>query len=254
MRARTAARCGKQQETCVIDLKRFRTALSLTAVIVLLAGATPAAAQRIGRAGDFDYYALVLSWSPTYCADVGQGRNDPQCNSVRPYAFVLHGLWPQYARGYPESCPVGNSFVPRPIIDGMLDIMPSPRLVIHEYRKHGTCSGLDPRGYFDTARRLYDRIKIPSRYQSPDRQLVTSPAEIVKDFLAANPEMKADMLAVACGRPNRVREIRFCFSREGQLRSCGRNEEQDRLCRASSVVLPPVRGPRPFNPRFERRI
>lgn len=237
-----------------MEFKRVRTALGLAALAVLLSVCGPAAAQKIGRAGDFDYYALVLSWSPTYCVDAGQSRNDPQCNSVRPYAFVLHGLWPQYSRGYPESCPVTNSFVPRHIIDGMLDIMPSPRLVIHEYRKHGTCSGLDPKGYFDTARSLYDKIKIPSRYQSPDRPVQTSPAEIVKDFVAVNPELKPDMLAVACGRPNHVREIRFCFSKDGQLRSCGRNEEQDRLCRASNVVLPPVRGPRSYTPpRFQRR-
>jgi ribonuclease T2 len=244
-----------RQESHVFQLKGLRAAFGVAALTLSLAALWPASAQKIGRAGDFDYYALVLSWSPTYCADVGEGRNDPQCTSVRPYAFVLHGLWPQYSRGYPESCPVTNSFVPRPVIDGMLDIMPSHRLVIHEYKKHGTCSGLDPKGYFDTARRLYDKIRIPSRYQSPDRPVQTSPAEIVKDFIAANPELKPDMLAVACGRPNRVREIRFCFSKEGQLRSCGRNEDQERLCRANSVVLPPVRGPRSYAPpRFERRI
>jgi ribonuclease I len=30
-------------------------------------------------AGKFDYYALVLSWSPSYCADEGQD-DDTQCN------------------------------------------------------------------------------------------------------------------------------------------------------------------------------
>ena len=224
----------------------------LAGIAALAIGGTAnvASAQNQGRAGDFDYYALVLSWSPTYCAGEGQSRNDPQCNSIRPYAFVLHGLWPQYARGWPENCPTGaNPFVPRPIINGMLDIMPSPRLVIHEYRKHGTCSGLDPRAYFDAARRLHDKIKIPARFTTPDRAIATSPGEIVKEFIAANPELKPDMLAVACGRPNRVKEIRFCFTKEGAFRSCGRNEDQDKLCRANSVVLPPVRGP-----RVERRI
>ena len=43
--------------------------------------------------GVFDYYLLVLSWSPTYCADVGEARRDPQCapRHDRPFAFA--GLW-----------------------------------------------------------------------------------------------------------------------------------------------------------------
>ena len=87
-------------------------------------------------AGQFDYYALVLSWSPTYCAE--KGDNDRmQCNRSdgRRYSFVLHGLWPQYERGYPSDCELPRRpFVPEPVIDSMLDVMPSRGLVIHEYR------------------------------------------------------------------------------------------------------------------------
>src|SRR5689334_13733545 len=57
-------------------------------------------------AGQFDYYALVMSWSPTHCS-TPEGEDDAQQCSRRDgrrYAFVLHGLWPQYDRGYPESC------------------------------------------------------------------------------------------------------------------------------------------------------
>ena len=117
--------------------------------------------------GVFDYYLLALSWSPTYCADSGEQRRDPQCSprSGRPYAFVLHGLWPQYERGWPQDCRSSDrGFVPRPVADRMLDIMPSKRLVFHEYRKHGTCSGLGVDGYFDLARQLYEKVKIPRRF------------------------------------------------------------------------------------------
>ena len=44
--------------------------------------------------------------------------------------------------------------MPGPVAQRMLDIMPSKRLIFHEYRKHGTCSGLGVDGYFDLARRL----------------------------------------------------------------------------------------------------
>ena len=90
----------------------------------------PASRSRGGVEGRFDYYSLVLSWSPTYCA--GEARpNDTQCRPrARPFAFVLHGLWPQYERGYPEYCPTRDRpFVPQSTIDRMQDIMPSRNLI-----------------------------------------------------------------------------------------------------------------------------
>lgn len=196
-------------------------------------------------AGKFDYYALVLSWSPTYCASAEDSRDDPQCNrrDGRRYAFVLHGLWPQYERGYPLSCPVrGKPFVPRPVIDSMLDIMPSPRLVIHEYRAHGTCSGLEPAGYYTFARQLFGKIKVPQRYINPFESQFVGPDEIADEFLRANPDLRPDMLAVSCGGPgNRLREVRFCFGKDGAPRPCGRNEDQRKMCSAQRMFVPPVR-------------
>lgn len=224
--------------------RHFALFLSVTlAAAAAVWGLAPAAqAQRQGQPGDFDYYALVMSWSPSYCGAEGAGRGDPQCAPHRNYSFVLHGLWPQYARGFPENCRTSfNPYVPRPVIDGMLDIMPSPRLAIHEYRKHGTCSGLDPKSYFDTSRKLYEKVKIPEVYRSLDRPLVTSVADITKAFLAANPSLKPEMMGVACGRPNRIKEIRFCFSKDGAFKTCGSNENQARLCRSRNVYMPPVR-------------
>jgi ribonuclease T2 len=198
------------------------------------------------EAGRFDYYALVLSWSPTYCATLRRDGYDPQCHSRdgKRYAFVLHGLWPQHERGWPENCPTqSRPFVPERVISGMLDIMPSKPLIIHEYRKHGTCSGLDPEGYYKVSRQLYQKVRIPPRYERPNQAFTVSPAEVIRDFVSVNPELKAENIAVACGGPgNRLREIRVCFSREGTLRACGRNEDARRLCSAAKMYVPPVRG------------
>ncbi len=226
-----------------------RAMLAALAVAAVAWGAMPSAqAQRQNQnqsqnqPGDFDYYALVMSWSPSFCAGEGAGRGDPQCSPNRPYAFVLHGLWPQYARGFPENCRTSfNPFVPRPVINGMLDIMPSPNLAIHEYRKHGTCSGLEPKAYFDNARIMFNKVKIPVAYQNLDRPLMTNVRDITKAFVAANPGLKPEMMGVACGRPNRMKEIRFCFSKEGEFKTCGSNENQGRLCRSPNVYMPPVR-------------
>ncbi len=244
--------------------KRLLSSAALMAALMSIVLTLPAQAQR-GRApedkaGVFDYYTLVLSWSPTYCASVAASDDEPQCRTghrVRPYAFVLHGLWPQYEGGYPEYCRTRERpFVPRRIIDGMLDIMPSSRLVIHEYRKHGTCSGLDPEGYYGLSRELHDKIKVPKRFQFPGAPFFISPQATVDEFMRANPGLKEEMLIVECrGSGNRLREVRVCFSREGEFRACGANERRS-ACRANRMYVPPVRGgmgaapmPRPAHER-----
>jgi ribonuclease T2 len=195
-------------------------------------------------AGAFDYYSLVLSWSPTHC-ETPEGRDDEaQCapRNGRRYAFILHGLWPQYERGYPEDCPARTTWVPQPVIDRMLDVMPSRGLIIHEYRKHGTCSGLSPEGYFETARKLYGSLKIPERFRNPTAVQFVSPREVVDAFTAANPQLRSDMIAVGCGgRDDRLREVRICFSKSGEPQSCGANEAQRKLCRSARMHVPPVR-------------
>jgi ribonuclease T2 len=232
-----------------------RTAFALTAAILVLAGDASAQRQRDDdnrsrhKAGVFDYYVLALSWSPTYCADRGNSRNDQQCNprNRRPYAFVLHGLWPQYDRGWPESCQTSeDGWVPGPVAEKMLDIMPSKRLVFNEYRKHGTCSGLGVDRYFALSRELYEKVTIPQKFVDLDDDRMTiSPGDLVREFMAANPTLRPDMIAVQCGGAgNRLREVRICFDKAGMFRPCGSNENQRRLCSADRMYVPPVRGSR----------
>lgn len=229
------------------------TFLPVLSTLLAISFMSPAEAQRDGFrrgqssrdiAGQFDYYTLVLSWSPTYCASEAR-PGDPQCNRrERPYAFVLHGLWPQYERGFPESCRIRERpYVPNRIINQMMDIMPSRSLVIHEYRKHGTCSGLNPEQYYALSRQLFGKITIPQRFISPQAPMMLSPGEVTGAFLTANPTLKPDMLAVSCrGSGNRLREVRICFSREGVFRKCGSNELGRSFCSASKMYIPPVRG------------
>jgi ribonuclease T2 len=222
-----------------------KIALAALALAIGFGGA--ALAQR-NEPGVFDYYVLALSWSPTYCIEGGDKRDDPQCDrhkNGRPYAFVLHGLWPQRERGWPQECrSADRGWVPGPVADRMLDIMPSKRLVFHEYRKHGTCSGLGVDGYFDLSRRLYEKVKVPPRFvHVADERMMVGVGELIGDFLQANPGLKPDMMSVRCGGAgHRLKEVRVCFTKSGEFRSCGRNEDQRRLCSAERMYVPPVRG------------
>src|SRR5690349_15721016 len=100
----------------------------------------------------FDFYVLSLSWSPSYCEAEGEEANRQQCSTARPYAFVVHGLWPQFERGFPESCRTDEPDVSNATLRTLYDIMPAAGLIRHEWKKHGSCSGLDQDDYFAVLR------------------------------------------------------------------------------------------------------
>lgn len=203
------------------------------------------AKPRANVAGEFDYYTLVLSWSPTHCLDSETGRDELQCerSDGMRYGFVLHGLWPQYEKDFPMSCRTRwKPFVPETVIRDMLDIMPSRGLVIHEYKAHGSCSGLTPNDYYQLSRMLFSRVRIPNRYLNPMEPQFVSPGDVVREFVEANPGLRPDMISVGCaGAGNRLRDVRICMTRDGRPRACGENERQGNLCRSRRMYVPPVR-------------
>lgn len=209
----------------------------LAAIMVWLAGVSVAAAQAPrNEAGRFDYYVLALSWSPTYCAESDDAERDAlQCRAQRPFAFVVHGLWPQFERGFPSECPTRLRGVEDDLQNSMLDIMPSRGLIRHQWRKHGVCSGLDQRGYFNTTRSYFSKVAIPLEYRALNQPLRVSGAQVEQAFLQANPGLRADGVAVQC-RGGRLREVRVCFTRDGRPRACG-SDVRD-ACSGTVTMLP----------------
>lgn len=207
--------------------------MSRRALVALLLGIglALAGAVRADPPGRFDYYLLALSWSPQYCASEAR-PGDSQCR--RPYGFVVHGLWPQHERGWPKNCGQGE-WLPEALIARMLPIMPSRPLILHEWKKHGVCSGLGAEGYFDAVERAYRSLRIPARYAAPRDYLSLTPAALEADFRAANPGLRPEMLAVQCSG-NYLRELRVCMDRQLQPRACGA-EVRDR-CGAQAVLRP----------------
>ena len=206
--------------------------------VIVATGLGSCYAETDDKPGDFDYYVLVLSWSPSYCKLDGRKKRDPQCARNEPRSFTLHGLWPQYEKGWPLYCATEHRpWVPRPVIDEMLDIMPSARLIIHEYRAHGTCSGLTPQQYFSTARDLYESVRIPPRFSKPNSKARLSPRVIERDFLAANDWLRADMISVTC-RGRSLLDVRICFGKDLFPTPCGVNEDEKRLCNLPEINVP----------------
>ena len=72
-------------------------------LMIWIMTALPALADG-GKPGQFDYYVLALSWSPNWCAREGDARRSDQCDPRHDHGWVLHGLWPQYHKGWPSFC------------------------------------------------------------------------------------------------------------------------------------------------------
>jgi ribonuclease T2 len=199
--------------------------------------ALPAAATD-NRPGDFDYYVLSLSWSPTWCAIEGDVRGSPQCDSSQDFGWVLHGLWPQYHRGWPAHC---NSSFPQPsraMTRDMADIMGTSGLAWYQWKKHGTCSGLSPAMYYDLSRRAFEMVNRPEifrKLQDP----VRLPAKVVEQaFIEANPEWEPDMLTITC-KQGRIQEARLCLSKDLDPVPCGRDVVRD--CQMTDALFDPIR-------------
>jgi ribonuclease T2 len=197
-------------------------------------GATVSAKLPLGTG--FDYYVLALSWSPSYCAAEGPNANRQQCDSSRPYGFLVHGLWPQYEQGYPQDC---DSSQPRNVpfsqAKQLSDIMPSPGLITYEWRKHGACTGLSQQDYFSVMRQAVKRVSIPGAYRQPTNRGPINPQVLEQAFVATNPGLSKDGIAVTCDR-DYLREVRVCLTKDLNFRSC---PEVDRAeCRRRAVDMP----------------
>jgi ribonuclease T2 len=208
-------------------------------LLALCAIAVPAQDARQNQPGEFDFYVLSLSWSPSFCDAVAdRGKQQAQCGE-RPYSFVVHGFWPQYEKGFPEYCQVPAPRLDRNIVSSMLDLMPAPRLIFHEWDRHGTCSGLPPRGYFETVRKARAVVKIPTEFLDVKSELTVTPDAVQEAFTKANPGLTRGGMAVGCDN-KRLREIRICMTRELAFRDCA--DVERRSCKRDKLVMPPVRG------------
>jgi len=221
----------------------FRTVALAVLLIASGLGSAPAQEQQTqprNQPGRFDFYVLALSWSPSFCkASEERGRpSNEQCRG-RPYAFVVHGLWPQYERGFPRDCQVPAPRLSRELTTSMLDLMPAPQLIYHEWDQHGTCSGLEAQAYFDLVRKARETVKIPDNYAALRTTLTVAPDEIEEAFVKSNPGLSRGAVSVTCGS-TRLSEVRICMSKDLKFRDC--EEVERRACRRDKLLMPPLRG------------
>jgi ribonuclease T2 len=220
---------------CILMIRATAILLLTLPAPLVLARHRSHAAAAIDVPGHFDYYLLALSWSPSYCIVHPADRN--QCQG-RGFGFVLHGLWPQFnAGGYPQGCET-NVGVDRAAEQVGRTLYPSPQLMVHEWERHGTCSGLDPAEYFRTADCATAVLHIPSMFEAPKADQHWSPGQILAAFGAANPSLPPHAMIVACSR-NELSEVRLCLTPGLLPRPCGRGVRDS--CPSAPILVRSVR-------------
>ncbi|HEY5378317.1 MAG TPA: ribonuclease T2 [Pseudolabrys sp.] len=225
-------RVGQAAQTAAVTL----SFLFLFAIVAL------AQDQRQNAPGQFDFYVLALSWSPSYCESAHERAPerapDQQC-SGRPFSFVVHGLWPQNEHGFPAFCQVPAPRLDHRIIGSMLDLMPSPRLIFHEWDRHGTCSGLSQNAFFEAVRKARSVVKIPQDYVVLDKPATVSADDVSEAFVKANPGLTRANFAVACSG-KWLSEVRVCLNKDFSFHDCP--EVARNACKRDSILMPAVRG------------
>ncbi len=207
----------------------------ITAGLIALASFARADAEPSGK---FDYYVMALSWSPNWCAIEGDARRSPQCDPRHDFGWTLHGLWPQYHRGWPSFCATTARQPNRTMTREMADIMGTPGLAWYQWKKHGVCSGLSAQDYFDLSRKAYESIQRPAVFRKLQRP-VKLPAKIVEQaFLKENARLKPEMITITC-KAGRIQEVRICLSKGLVPVPCGRDTAQD--CSMEDALFDPIR-------------
>lgn len=210
----------------------------MRALLILLAVLAGPARAEGERSGEFDYYVLSLSWSPTWCALEGDARGSDQCDPRHDFGWVLHGLWPQFEDGWPSFCRTAERNPTRAETGAMADIMGTGGLAWYQWQKHGRCSGLSAADYFAAARTAYGAVERPEVLRKIGRP-VRLPASVVEEaFLRDNPGLEPGMITVTC-KADRIQEARICLTRDLQPRACAADVARD--CTLDDALLDPVR-------------
>ena len=205
--------------------------------LIWLLSATMALAEG-EKAGEFDYYVMSLSWSPNWCELEGDARNSPQCDAREDHGWILHGLWPQFHQGWPSFCRTPHRQPSRRTTKDMADIMGTSGLAWHQWKKHGTCSGLSATDYYALSREAYATVTRPPIFRRLDKTVKLNASVIEEAFLQSNPHLEPDGVTITC-KLRHIQEVRICLSRDLSPVPCGRDVIKD--CTLKDAIFTPVR-------------
>ncbi len=97
---------------------------------------------------------------------------------------------------------------------------------------------MSPEAFFASVKRARAGITIPDAFRSPRDEQSFSPIDIQRAFVAANPGLRPQAMAVGC-RSGELQDVRLCLSKDlRQFVNCP--EVARATCRSASVTVAPV--------------
>jgi ribonuclease T2 len=94
---------------------------------------------------------------------------------------------------------------------------------------------LSQRDYFALVRKAHDAVTVPQRFEEARRPASIAPGEVEQAFIAANPALGEDGIAVICAE-GRITEVRICLAKDLSFRSCPQVDA--RGCRLRRAAMP----------------
>jgi len=167
------------------------------------------------------WYILAASWSPEICK-FNNNRDAIQCSGRNGhFGFVLHGLWPEAAKGPPPQwCPTRL----RPsleLIRRNLCMTPVPWLIEHEWAKHGSCMVKRPETYFKVSGILWRSLSWPDADRLSRNKELTA-GDLREAFVLHNPDWKTNQIGIETSRNGWLRGVRLCYGKDFMPRTCPR--------------------------------
>ncbi len=165
-------------------------------------------------------YTMALSWSPAFCRTRQDSRSHAtQCNGDNgSFGLIVHGLWPESGRTWPQWCPTQGRLTPTETRRNMC-MMPSARLVARQWAKHGSCMTKRPDTYFKVTRILWESLRIPD-YDRISREDGLTAGRIRQAFADANGGWSASQVGVKLNRQGWLEEIRLCYNKRFRPTRC----------------------------------
>lgn len=168
-------------------------------------------------------YTLALSWSPEFCRlQKGDPLHRRQCSGREGrFGFILHGLWPEGPGGrWPQWCPTAKRPSPA-TVRANLCMMPSTRLIAHEWAKHGSCMVRKPETYFKISRILWYSLRLPD-FDLLSRRDGLNAGRLREAFVGANSGWRADQIGLKVNSRGWLEELRLCYGRNFMPIRCDR--------------------------------
>ena len=167
-------------------------------------------------------YTLALSWSPEFCKPRrGQTRHARQCSGRDGmFGLVVHGLWPESGRSWPQWCASQRRPLPREVAANMC-ITPSAALIARQWAKHGACMTSRPATYFKVTRILWQGLRIPD-FDRISREDGLTAGTIRTRFADANRGWPREAVGIKLNARGWLEELRLCYDKRFMPTACDR--------------------------------